>query len=623
MSDFDQVGQKQRIAVSPLTKGVFRDRPGQKIEDGGFWTIRNGIVQPIGVRRRPAFYTTANGGTFRDNAVDAISSVQTDGTTTEMLVTESSVYNISKLSGLTLIPLTYTTGTVSSADGDTITGDVGDPPTWQVATDDDWDEVMPGDYFVLDSDGTAVKISAVASATSLTLESTYPDTSFTEEAYTIYRSFRVEDTRFLVDTVTANDRTVFLSTFLPPIEIDSAGTALEYLQASGGDSVVNSAHFTAKCGAFFNERLWLGHIKEVVSGSYVEYRQRLRYSTATDFGNFDDASNAHYIDLDYTGGAIQALMPLDNLLAVYLEDAIYLGQGTVDTNNPLVFDQIETGGIGLIGQKAVVAYRGGHFFVGQDNIYMLSTRGLQPIGTPVLTETIRKCDHKWRVFAVADPRRNRICFGFPRSNKFVEYVWSFDYVDGSWSYEDYATWMIAAPKFDDSLTWDDLSGTWADMEDYGPTWDDVRREADAEISLVREFGGVLQIASNTLTADDVAGAIEFELESKDHDLTRADLEKGWTRLAIKLQFDDGVAFDSAVDFTCEVSHNRGRTWKDVGVLRIRAGMDEGHCDFRLISSTFRFRLKSSAAVVPYSVTEYTYSVTPFADESHLGSQEGD
>lgn len=617
MSDFDRVGQKQRIAVSPLTKGMFRDRAGQKIADGGFWTIRNAMVTPGGIRRRPAFFDTAASATFRDNAVDCVSRVLTAGSTTELLVTESSIYSISKLSGLTLIPFTYTTGTVASADGDTVTGT---STVWQVATDDDWDEVMPGDYFVLDSDGTAVKISAVNSATELELESTYPDTSFTGEAYTIYRSFRVEDLRYLVDTVIANDRAVFLSPYLPPVEIDSAGTALECLQASGGDTTVNSAYITAACGAYFNERLWLGHIKEVVGGAYVEYRQRLRFSTATDFGSFADAA---YIDLDYTGGDIKRLLPLDNLLAVYLEDAVYLGQGTADTNNPLVFDRIETGGRGLVGPKAVVSYRGGHFFVAQDNIYMLTTRGLEAIGTPVLSETIRKCENKWRIYAVADPRRNRVCFGFPRANKFIEYVWSFDYIDGSWSYEDYPTWMIAGTRFDDSLTWDDLTDTWEDMEQYGPTWDDVKVEADAEIAFVREREGVLQLASPTLTADETDGAIEIELESKDHDLGLPDLEKGFTRLALKLQFDTGVAFDSAVDFTCEVSHNRGRTWKNVGTLRVRAGMDEGHCDFRLISSTFRFRLRSSAQVASYDITEYTYSVTPFADESHLGSQEGE
>jgi len=624
MSDFQRAGQKRRMAVRELTKGMFRDRAPQTIVDGGFWTVRNATVGPEGIRRRPAFYTIGDEDTFRDNAVVAGTYIKTDGTSVELLVTESSVYNIAKDTGLTLIPLEYDTGHVDSADGDTVTGTAGNLPTWTSATD--WDNVQAGDYFVLDSEGTAVKIDSVTDATTLVLESTYPDTSFSDEAYTIYRGFRVEDTGFLVDVVTPANRAIFLSPYIAPLEIDSAGTALEVLQdGDDNDTKVNAKYFSAACGAYFQERLWLGYITEWVSGAYVTYRQRLRYSTATDIGDFDAASNAHYIDLDYTRGKLNAIKPMGNLLAVYLEDAIYLGQGTPDTNNPLVFDQVETGGIGLVGPRALCSYRGGHFFVGQDNIYFLSTRGLEAIGTPVLRETVRACGHKWRIQVTADPKRNRICFGFPESSESIAKVWNFNYISGAWSYEDYASWMISSTLFDDSLTWDDLTGTWDTLGTTysAPTWDDLQAKADSEVSLLREFGGVIQMASGTSTTDDDAGAITLELESKDHDMNLADLEKCWTRLALKLNFTDGLAFDEAVDFTCSVSHNRGRTWKDVGTLRIRADMDEGYCDFRLTSSTFRFKLTSNAEVVPYYITEYSYSVTPFGEETHLGSQEGD
>jgi hypothetical protein len=246
---------------------------------------------------------------------------------------------------------------------------------------------------------------------------------------------------------------------------------------------------------------------------------------------------------------------------------------------------------------------------------------MEAIGTPVLSETIRQCNDKWRIYAVADPKRSRILFGFPSSNEYIENVWSFDYRTGAWSYEDYATWMIAAPLFDNDLSWNDLTGTWATLNTSGATWDDLRDEGAIETDLVREFGGVIQLASIGASSDDNAGAVTFQLVSKDHDLGMPDAEKTWSRLAIKVDFTNDLAFTSALDFTCEVSHNRGRTWKDVGTLRIRAGMDEGHVDFRLTSSTMRFRLTSTATVSPYWITEYTYSVTPLGNESHLGSQE--
>src|SRR6056297_3166611 len=239
MSDFQRAGQRQVVSTRPLSKGMFRDRATQLIEDGGFFTIRNAIAGPRGIYRRPAFFEIAAGDAFRDNAIDTKSWVQSNGSVIETLITESTVYDLSKIGGLTEIPLEYTTGTVASADGDTVTGT---STAWQNASD--WNEVMPGDYFVLDSDGTAVRISAVNSATELELASTYPTASFgdpTPVAYTIYRGSRVRDTSYLVDTVVANDRMVFLSKYLPPVEMNVAGDALEYLQASGGDTQVNSA----------------------------------------------------------------------------------------------------------------------------------------------------------------------------------------------------------------------------------------------------------------------------------------------------------------------------------------------------------------------------------------------
>src|SRR6056297_1089214 len=220
MSDFQRAGQRQVVSTRPLSKGMFRDRATQLIEDGGFFTIRNAIAGPRGIYRRPAFFEIAAGDAFRDNTIDTKSWVQSNGSVIETLITESTVYDLSKVGGLTEIPFAYTTGTVASADGDTVTGT---STVWQNASD--WDAVMPGDYFVLDSDGTAVRIVAVNSATEIELASTYPTTSFTGESYTIYRGFRVRDTSYLVDTVVANDRMVFLSKYLPPVEMNTAGNA--------------------------------------------------------------------------------------------------------------------------------------------------------------------------------------------------------------------------------------------------------------------------------------------------------------------------------------------------------------------------------------------------------------
>lgn len=612
MSDFAQVAPKQTIAIRPLTKGMFRDRSALEIADGGFWTVRNMLATTAGLFRRPAFYTIAGGDTYRENAVDAWSSIRSNGDIYEMFVTETSAYRLLRSTGLTLTPFPYTTGTVASSDGLTITGT---STAWTSSTD--WDNVGVGDYFVLDSDGTAVKITAVNSATEIELESEYPDTSFTGETYTIQRGFRLETDQYLVDAVIANDRIVFLSPNQVPCELNEAGTALEYFQASGGDSTINSVGYSAAAGAYFQERLWIGNVTEWTGSAYTKYRQRLRFSTATDMGNIADTA---YIDLNYTRGEIKAIVPMGNLLTIYLGDAIYFGQSSPDVTLPLTIQPVQTGGVGLVGQKAVVPYIDGHFFVGQDNIYFLSTRGMEAIGTPVVRETIRKCEQPWRIYGTLDTRRNRVMFGFPEDSKQMTSVWSFDYRTQAWSYETYSTYMIASLLFNLSLTWDDLTGTWDTLDQIAATWDDFGGGDITETSLIRSYSGVLQQASSSITEDSIAGVVTVTLESKDHDLNLPDTEKTWTRLALKLNYVNDAPFDEAVDFVAEVSYNRGRTWKDVGVLRIRAGMDEGHCDFRLTSSHFRFRLTNSSAVPSYWITEYTFNVTPIGVESHLGSQ---
>ena len=274
-----------------------------------------------------------------------------------------------------------------------------------------------------------------------------------------------------------------------------------------------------------------------------------------------------------------------------------------------------------MGQKAVVPYHDGHFYVGQDNIYFLSTRGRQAIGTPVVEETIRQCSNLWRVYAVADPKRNRVCFGFPVSSEYIEKVWSFDYRTQAWSYEEYPTWMIANPLFSGSLSWDDLTGTWDALSATYPTWDDMRAETDDDRDFIREFEGALQEASEGATVDDVAGPVEVVLQSKNYDLGEPDLQKVWTRLALKIQFRrEMVAFDIPLVFDVEVSYNAGRNWKGVGQLRIAAGADEGYCNFRLSSSHFMFRLTSASQVTPYWITEYTYTFAIVGEERRLGLQ---
>ena len=607
--------EKRGYAIRPLTRGMHRNVAAQVIEDGGFRDINNAIVDTAGLYRRPAFHSLPE-HSYLDNPVGAGTWIQNNGQVYEIMFTESGVYTMSAIGGLTHLPLAFSDGTVSSGEDTMVTKAAGDVD-W---TDDTGlDPIVPGDWFKLDASAAVVRIAEVSDGNTILLEQEYPGGAFIEAAYTIYRGFRAAGTRYLPQMVVANNRAMFTSPFSQPLEINASGNALEVLQAGSGPTLLFEKPFTAAVCGWYKERLYLGNTTEWLGDQYVGYPQRLRWSTAIDIGDFRDYS---FMDLDYGRGAMKGILPLGDLLGVYNEDAIYLGQPTPDVNLPVTFDQVESGGIGLVSSAALVRYLDGHFFVGQNNVYFLSTRGLEPVGNAVLSETVGRCQHPWRIIAAMDSRRDRICFGFPESTEQIEKVWNFNLQTGAWSYEGYRTWMLGEVVFDRNLKWNDLDAfTWANVSDTWPTWEDMSAEGAVEPELVREFEGHIQLASRAMVADDEGGPVVVQLESKDHDLDAPDLEKCFTRLAMKLQFIDGIGFDTAVDYRIEVSQNKGRSWKDVGVLRIRPNMDEGHVDFRLTGSTFRFRATSQSQVVPYRITEYSFNVTGFGIESHLKSQE--
>jgi hypothetical protein len=155
---------------------------------------------------------------------------------------------------------------------------------------------------------------------------------------------------------------------------------------------------------------------------------------------------------------------------------------------------------------------------------------------------------------------------------------------------------------------------------YSTTIDTLGSENILTNALVRERGGYLDLADRTYLSD-VDGNIPIVLTSKDHDLDKPEMQKYWNRLSVKLEFLNDLPLGSALDFAVEVSHNRGVAWKNVGTLRVKAGMDEGHCDFRLISPHMRFRLTSSAATQSYWITEYSLYWSPSGPETTLGTQE--
>lgn len=617
---------RQQYVARPLSKGMIRDRPGQDIEDGGFYTLKNAVSEPLGILRRPGFQPTAGG----DQTIDAANGYdgnqigtcvlwRTGDKQATFIITDQMVWSVG-ITGFTLVPCEV------EVDSDYASSD---NVTWDNVGADFVDSTTGldnasanGDVLSITGLGTS-KISSVTDDDTVVVASALGSGSQSGKSGAIQQSLRLQNESRVPDWTTAFGAMYVAS--INQVVLESKYSGGWILQRLGTDSTVSTIQSQKwSCGSlgFFNERMWYGDTYEYDGSGMVEYRQRLRYSVA---GNPANVADSAYIDLDYTSGIIQRIIPLGNLLAVYLNTTIYLGRPNNISNLPLTFDEVESGPVGLIGQRAIVPFRDGHFFVGPDNIYYHSTRGLEPIGTPVLEETIRQCSYTQRIVGCIDEKNNRVLFGFPGSTKNIEKVWSFDYLTSSWSYEAYqgTCYMIDNTYLDLSRTIDSMTtGTIDTMStNYATTIDTLGSENILKNILVRERQGYLDMADKSYSADE-DGTISLVVETKDHDLGKPEMQKNWNRMSVKLEFPEDVPFESPLDFAVEISHNRGVTWKSVGNLRIRAGMDEGHIDFRAISPHIRCRLTSNADVKSYWLTEYSLYWSPSGPETSLGTQQG-
>ncbi len=209
--------------------------------------------------------------------------------------------------------------------------------------------------------------------------------------------------------------------------------------------------FVPSCVTYFKDRIWMANILE----SSVQHRQRIRW---TELGDMDDFTNGGYLDLPYVKGAIKRLVPLGDFLVAFFDDAVFVGRPTNLTNMPLSFQKLETGGVGLLGMKAVTGWVDSLFFVGQDDIYALSPAGFAPIGTPIVQRTISQTTptHHWKICAATDLLNDRVVFGFPKNSDEIEEVWSYNYKTKAWTWDDISCHALASNSWVDSLTWEDF-----------------------------------------------------------------------------------------------------------------------------------------------------------------------
>ena len=572
------------IAERPLTGGIIRHLASNMMPPGSVLDARNVRITQRGIERRDGVYPLSDGQVLYGPVQDIIIYWTTTGLQQTLAIDQKFLYLVTT-GGVTPIYDSYATGTVSVS-GSTVIGDsVGD---WTV------EDVRPGDILALNPDTeeeTRYAIANVGAAEMLTIEGT---ATATDVPYAVRRAFATA-APFTVD-YTNNGMHLLFVDGARPIRAYDGDTFGDYGQS--GDYIPNVI-------TYYNDRIFIGRTQE---GGAVQ-RQRIRWS-GIGFAQHADFPAGNFIDLPYTTGELLRLLPFGGMLIAYFSDAIFVGQPTNNPNLPVQFQQLETGGIGLVGMKAVAKWHDGHYFVGQDDIYFFSNRGVERIGTPIVDISIERASVLSKTYVATDPSNTRFVCAMAVGSEHLNRIFSFDYISQAWSYFDMDIESLSSIGLLQTITWGDLTAEGVlthDSWDQGftnyPTWESLGSSEIPPISLYfGRQGQIWQQLRNT-NSDDGA-AIPVRIITRDEDYDSVDKDKLWLKFTLKVE----EPVSTNVDFILEASVNRGRTWKALGTLRIPEGYDEGKADFRVTGQLARFRLRSTTLVEPYTIVEFTRRV---------------
>ncbi len=325
--------------------------------------------------------------------------------------------------------------------------------------EDDYDNTTDGDTFIVD-DGS-YDIVGLSSYDDSTSPNTYIQISasgITEDqfvgttTYSIRHNFKRLETMCPTycslpsESTEVSDRIFIADQADRGIYQYDTDNGLTVLEIDSSESTADEENYTniitGRTITYFNDRVWIANTIEEDG----EHKQRIRWSEVSDFDRF---WFENYVDLPYTEGQCIALVPLGSLLIAYFEDAIYYGRQSQVYGLPLSWTRLETGNVGLIATGAVASYTDTHFFVGQDDVYLLSeSLSLVPTECPVITESL---DYTKDNFTAGTPYiqvehdqlNDTMVFFYPDQyeeglpiNYVATRLWRFNYRTQTWSYDE-------------------------------------------------------------------------------------------------------------------------------------------------------------------------------------------
>lgn len=449
-NDFPLIpGNPRNVILRPLDKGVILHMPPQSLPAGAFLEAKGVSVNPAGLTRRPVFRYYGNSlSAFPYPPLQNLQMFWNIAGAQKAIAWDQKFIYLVTSDAVTGIYWKYGIGTISVS-GTTVTGAGG--ANWTESSF----ELQAGDVIVLDADGSgdgpeAIEIASITDATHLETVTAAVGTYAGGTDYEIRRAFDADEP-FMVDYA------VVPGTANKMVFADGSRFLYAY-DGSTFNDFKSTYSYIPRAVSYFQDRVWIGNITE----SSEEHKQGIRWSNV--FPNIDTFSSGDIVDLPYQQGELMRLVPMGFYLMAYFKDRVFLGRRSNKVGLPLQFDPMETGAIGLAGTRAVIPWIGGHFFLGQDNVYWLTINGVDPegIGTPIVRESIKQCDQLWRVYGVHYPEIDSILFAFPKNGDDFERVWLFNYRSKSWSEWPLTGQMISVGSISDVITY----SNWVNYPDY-------------------------------------------------------------------------------------------------------------------------------------------------------------
>lgn len=592
-------GNTKTVAMRPLVGGMRPDKTptqlgaGEFLDTGGFIPTTRGIFRAPGHAQDfggdVASYPPLLGFTYF---------YKNDGSETFLTWDQKYLY-VAGGGGLTAAHWAYATGTARTSG----TFLIGSSTT---AFTKSGNYLRAADVVAIGAGASleSVLISSITSSHLAVLTAAPTMSHAAGSAYSWRRAFGAAYPSSYVDHVTMSNQ-VLLADGVRPMRTYNGSTYTNFPVAS----MLATTCVIPDVVAYFGDRIWMGRIKQ---GAY-DFRQRIVWSQTIDktkMGLVAGVQTSQFVDRPYSQGRLLRLIPLQSYLVAYFEDAIDFGRPTNIAGDtlPVSFaERLQTGGMGLVGPKAVCAWLDGHYFVSQDDIYFLSLAGgLKKIGTPVVAKTIRASSFLEGTWAVADPERSRIVFGFPETSPSMTKLWSYNYVTGAWSYEASDAFALGLIRGVTTTIagLDGLSATISGLDAVSVNIGTLGGGATKKELIFGTSDGKAWRTQDGATTTWQGVPIPASLETGDFDFGEPERMKSGFEASVKI--DRRLSVELA--FTLLGSTNEGTSWRSLGLLTIPAGEDEARLNFQLTGATLRFRLVSSSSVEVYEILEMTLKI---------------